>query len=98
MPSCAEVNQALQEVSAVGFYTSEQHKEETKARQKRDKKDLLTIIDVMKDRSPFADDTNLRKIETGVLTDRSINADNAKEVGYKIIKSIKSRTILDFLL
>lgn len=65
---------------------------------KRDQKDVLTIIDVMKDRSPFADDTNLRNIETGVLTDRSINADNAKEVGYKIIKSIKSRTILDFLL
>lgn len=89
MPSCAEVNQAMQEVSAVGFYTSEQHKEETKARQKRDQKDVLTIIDVMKDRSPFAGDTNLRNIETGVVADRSVNADNAKEVGDKIIKSIK---------
>lgn len=58
MPSCAEVNQAMQEVSAVGFYTSEQHKE-TKARQKRDQKNVLTIIGVMKDRSPFAGDTNL---------------------------------------
>lgn len=96
MPSCAEVNQAMQEVSAVGFYRSEQHKEETKARQKRDQKDVLTIIDVMKDRSPFAGDTNLRNIETGVVADRSVNADNAKEVGDKIIKSIKSRTILDF--
>lgn len=34
--------------------------------------------------------------ETGVVADRSVNADNAKEVGDKIIKSIKSRTILDF--
>lgn len=32
MPSCAEVNQAMQEVSGVGFYTSEQHKEKTKKR------------------------------------------------------------------
>lgn len=48
MPSCAEVNQAMQEVSGVGFYTSEQHKEETKTRRKRDQKD------VMKDQSPFA--------------------------------------------
>lgn len=63
---------------------------------KRDQKDVLTIIDVMKDRSPFADDTNLRNIETGVVADRSVNADNAKEVGDKIIKSIKSRTILEF--
>lgn len=96
MPSCAEFNQAMQEVSAVGFYTSEQHKEETKARQKRDQKDVLTIIGVMKDRSPFAGDTNLRNIETRVVADRSVNADNAKEVGDKIIKSIKNRTILDY--
>lgn len=34
--------------------------------------------------------------ETVVVADRSVNADNAKEVGDKIIKSIKSRTILDF--
>lgn len=72
MPSCAEVNQAMQEVSGVGFYTSEQHKEETKTRQERDQKDVLTIIDVMKDRSPFAGDTNLRNIETGVVADRSV--------------------------
>lgn len=80
----------MQEVSGVGFYTSEQHKEETKTRRKRDQKD------VMKDQSPFAGDTNLRNIETGVVADRSVNADNAKEVGDNIIKSIKSRTILDF--
>lgn len=65
MPSCAEVNQAMQEVSGVGFYTSEQHKEETKARQKRDQKNVLTIIDVMKDRSPFAGDTNVRNWSSG---------------------------------
>lgn len=50
----------------------------------------------MKDRRPFAGDTNLRNIETRVMADRSVNADNAKEVGDKIIKSIKSRTLLDF--
>lgn len=71
--------------SGVGFYTSEQHKEETKARQERDKKDVLTIIDVIKECSPFADDTNLRNIETRVVADRSGNGDNAKEVGDKIL-------------
>jgi hypothetical protein len=96
MPSCAEVNQAMQEVTDVGFYTSEQHKEETKARQERDQKDVLSIIDVMKDRSPFAGDANLRNIETGVGADRSVNADNAKGVGDKIIKSMEGKNILDF--
>jgi hypothetical protein len=96
MPSCAEVNQAMQEVTDAGFYTSEQHKEETKARQERDQKDVLSIIDVMKDRSPFAGDANLRNIETGVGADRSVNADNAKGVGDKIIKSMEGRNILDF--
>jgi hypothetical protein len=96
MSSCAEVNQAMQDVTDVGFYTSEQHKEETKARQERDQKDVLSIIDVMKDRSLFAGDADLRNIETGVGADHSANEDNAKGVGDKIIKSMEGRNILDF--
>lgn len=96
MPSCGEVNQTMREVSGVGFYASEQHKEDTKARHGRDQKDLLTIIDVMKDCTLFAGDTNLRNIETGKVADRSVNADNAEKVGDKIIKSMKGRTILNF--
>lgn len=61
----------------------------------RDQKDVLTIINAMKDRSPIAGDTNLRNIETGVVANRSVNTDNAKEVEDKIIKSMKSRTIFD---
>lgn len=79
MPSCAEVNQAIQEVSCVGFYTCKKHKEKTKARQERYQRYILTIIDAMKDRSPFALYTNLRNIETGLVADNSVKADNAKE-------------------
>lgn len=66
--SYAEGYQATHEVPEVGFYTSGQHK--TKARQERNQKNVLTIKYVMKDRSPFAGDTNLRNIETGVVEDR----------------------------
>lgn len=45
----------------------------------------------MKDRSRFAGDTYLRNIKTVVLADHSVNADNAKEVGDKIIKSMKGK-------
>lgn len=51
----------------------------------------------------FAGDTNLtlnhcqiNNTETGGVVDRSVNADNAKEVGDKIMKFMKGRTILDF--
>ena len=39
MPSCAEVNDAMQHLTGVMYHTSELHKETTKARQERDYKD-----------------------------------------------------------
>ena len=39
MPACAGVNAALQDLTAITYNTSDQHKEATRARQERDSKD-----------------------------------------------------------
>ena len=41
MPGCAQVNQALQELTGVNYNTVEQNKDISKARQARDWKDTL---------------------------------------------------------
>jgi len=41
MPGCADMNNALQDLTNIGFQTSEKHKESTSARKKRDRKDVI---------------------------------------------------------
>ena len=43
-PASAEVNQAMQELTGVNYNTGEQNKDMTKARQARDWKDTLTVL------------------------------------------------------
>ncbi|CAG2201575.1 unnamed protein product [Mytilus edulis] len=66
MPACGEMNQAVQDLTGIGYHTSEQHKEESQARQKRDKDDILTVLSFIKDRNPFKGDDSLRNNENGL--------------------------------
>ncbi|CAC5363750.1 unnamed protein product [Mytilus coruscus] len=95
MPSCANVNTAMQNLTGVGFYTSEQHKEMSYSRKKRDKMDTLKILSFLQERNPFADDKSLRNIETGVTAESSVNVDKAKEIGMKIIEYMAGKNILN---
>lgn len=44
MPACAEVNNAMQDVTGTAFTTSEQHKESMHARIERDQKDIEELL------------------------------------------------------
>jgi hypothetical protein len=43
----------MQELTGVGYFTSDQHKEATRARKERDRKDTLAILEYLCDRNPF---------------------------------------------
>ena len=95
--SCAEVNNAMQHLTGVMYQTSEQHKETTKARQKRDYKDTDELIAFLSQRDPFNPDPSLRSITSGVVAEVDVNADvaevdvnadKAKEIGWKILSSM----------
>lgn len=61
--------------------TSEQHKDTTTARQKRDFKDVQTLVSFLTTRDPFSDDRSLRSITSGVAADDNVDADKAEETG-----------------
>ena len=89
MPVCTEMNRAMQEYTGLTFSTgSDQHKEVAEARQERDKTDTYKLISYLKERNPFTGDDNLRSISTGVAASPSVNVDDAKTVGEKILKSM----------
>ena len=96
MPACADINNAMVDLSGVGFHTSDQHKEVSHARKERDKKDITSILSFVTDRNQFLDDPSLRNIDTGTTADRRVNADRTKEIGTNIIQSMSGQNILNF--
>ena len=96
MPSCAAVNEAMQSLTDVGFHTSEQHKDSSISRQKRDRQDVIKIISYMRDRNPFTESTPLRNIYTGMNAEDTINAYAAEECGRKIIDSMVGQNAFDY--
>ena len=96
MPACADMNEAMQQLTGIGFHTTDIHKEATLSRKTRDMKDILTVLDFLKVRNPFDEDSSLKNIHTGEIADASVNADDARNVGIKIIESLRDQKVVDY--
>ena len=92
MPACAEINQAMQELTEVNYNSGEQNKDMSEARQTRDWKDTLTVLHYLQDRNPFSNDSSLRSIVTGVHAHPSVNVDTAHADGVTVLNSMDGRT------
>ena len=96
MPSCVDINNAMQLFCETEFQTSPQHKELGKSRVERDHKDTKTFLEFISGRNPFREDSLLCNIETRVSAEPSINAYNAKQVGTSVLKSMTGQNIFDY--
>ena len=92
MPVCAEINQAMQELTEVNYNTGEQNKDMSEARQTRDWEDTLAVLHYQQDRNRFCYDSSLRSIVTGVHAHPTVNVDTAHAVGATILNSMDGRT------
>ena len=88
-PICSFVSLLMQDLTDVGLKTSEQHKDMGESRASRDSKDTQTVIDYLRNASPFVGEhTILRSISTGVAACESCNVENAKSIGQSILDSM----------
>ena len=94
--ACSEMNLALQELTSVAYQTSEQHKDQSKARQKKDAADKSDLLAFIASRSPFDDNPCLRNINNGMTASASVNADCAREVGDKILQDMVDKPVLTY--
>ena len=92
MPARAEMHNAMLDLTGVQHTPSEQHKEVSKSRQKRDVTDTTTVLRFLAYHNPFSDDLSLRNLANGLTASSKVNVDQAKEIGDKIIKSIVGKT------
>jgi len=96
MPASAEINRTMQEFTGVNYNSGEQNKDMTDARKERDKTDTSKILSALADHSPFSSDPHLRNIMNGVHGDSSVNVDDAKTVGEKVLSSMTCESPLEY--
>ena len=93
MPDCADVNDCMQELTGVNCDTSEQHKDCTKSRIKRDAEDTFKVLNNLNDLNPFGHDCSLRGLVSGLSAHDSVNVDDAKLVGQHILDSMVGKSV-----
>ena len=95
MPSCAEINFTMQELTGTLYQTSEQHKESCSNRKKRDIEDTFKILAALKEWNPFSQDLTLHSIVNGITADDKVNVRKAKDVGQAIIESMVGKNVYE---
>ena len=78
MPACADVDDAMQNLTGGKYHTSEQHKDTTHARQDCDYKDTIELVTYLAQRNPFSLDPSLHSITTGAVASEDVNAEKAR--------------------
>ena len=66
------------------------------ARQARDWKDTNAVLGHLSDRNPFASDSGLQNISTGVHAHTEVNVDNAKAIGKYILDDMEGRSVVEY--
>ena len=75
---------------------SDQHKDVTKARQLRDIRDTLDLINFLRERDPFVQNNALINIANGMTAESIINVDRAKQIGENILESMVDNIVEEF--
>ena len=94
-PVTAEINNAMQGLTGVEYVTSEQHKEATAARIRRDMDDVTKLIEFLERRNQFTKNLELRNIAMGVTAMSHINVVKACSIGEQILKQMTGKTVKD---
>ena len=92
-PITSEYNNAMQEFNDLTYTTSEQHRESTEARMKRDHSDLEKIKEKLSTCTPFSPDPSLRNIVTGIVAKEDVNVHEFETVGSEIVEKMVGKPV-----
>ena len=98
-PICSNISEAMLEFAdlAPDINRKGKHKELSKARMKKDNEDIATLIRFIQERDPFnAERTDLVSLSSGLIAEKNVNCDDAKNVGEKILEDMKGKVIADY--
>ena len=81
---------------SVDVCSSDQHKDVRKARQLRDVKNTLDLINLLTERDPFLQNNALINIANGMTAESIVNIDRANQIGENILESMVDKTVEEF--
>ena len=94
---CAEVSQSILEIAGLCDLKSDGHRELTLSRIQRDISDITKILQVLVERGVYSTASQaLVSLSTGLVADDTVNADDAKAVGYKILCSMVGQSVAEY--
>ncbi|KAJ8882477.1 hypothetical protein PR048_014288 [Dryococelus australis] len=91
MPTCAQINECMQDLTGLTYSTSEQHSKASQSCIQKDYLDIQTIISFLAPVEPFNEVLELRNIFTGMTAFTGANVDSAKEVSLHIINDMTGK-------
>ena len=76
-------NLAMQDLTERNYVTSEQHKELSPSRLKRDEMDLGKVAEKLDSVTPFSTDESLRNIITGINANEGVNVQDLSQTKFE---------------
>jgi hypothetical protein len=89
-------NLAMQEFTELSFTSSEQHKDSTTPRIKRDQEDRVKLLQELLHCNPFSKDSELRNVVTGVVANDDVNVHEYEAVGKAIVQKMVGQPIFTY--
>ena len=97
MPACEEINAAMQNLTEISFSTSEQHKEMSLSRLKRDRKKTLKQYFPTYRTEILLPVFSLRNILTGVVAQAFANVERAESIAKAILSCMENESPLEYM-
>lgn len=92
-PACLEINLLMQNLTKIGYSTSEQHRDMSSSRKERDFDDTQKLVGYFGESSPFRGDNQLRNIANGITSSQDVNVDEADVAGKLILSKMTGKTL-----
>ena len=95
-PVSSAYSDIMQAFTCQSFITSEQHKEATASRMKRDHDDLEKINNKLRVFSPFSREASLHNIITGVNANEEVNVHDMFTIGKETVVKMKGQAVFSY--
>ena len=92
-PACLEINLLMQNLTKIGYSTSEQHRDMSSSRKERDFDDTQKLVGYFGESSPFRGDNQLRNIANGITSSQDVDVDEADVAGKLILSKMTGKTL-----
>ena len=89
-------NLAMQDLTARSYTTSEQHKELSASRVRRDETDVSKVAEKLDSFTPFSVDESLRNIITGINANEDVNVQDLFEIGKNIVQKMDGQPVFSY--